>query len=686
MIADVPDALEQRFAALDRRRFRRLLSSSRSRVLRPLARFAEEEIILPTGPAEDLKFRLDRQPFARLLYEQFENPHWYEYAVTGNTQAGKSLLAFAIPCVWKLCECEEDVIVAAPIKEILEDKVRRDILPLIERSRYRNILPRRGGGAKGGIPDRFDFANGTTLKLMSFEGRDKSKASFTCPNLIMTEVNEARAAATSSEGNPLEQIIARATATPRDKRFVVYECTVDFEDGHIWRLVHDIGSAGRLMLPCCKCRAWVCPDRPDLRGWERAETEIEAERLSRWHCPACKEPWDDSERYEMNLQAKLLHKGQSIDDAGKISGELPETRTLGFRFGPVNSTFTPASDLGVKCWKTRQNEDDEVDGEKALCQFYFCNPFRPPGLEVVKIDRQQVEKRTMDYPRGMVPKSTQWITIGADVGKRYSWWVAIAWLMPERFGLVFDYGRITMRYAIDEESKVWVGADETGFENVFDHCVGSWKAEVDQGWPRPDGTTAHYNALWMDSRYQGGDEQDDDVVYSAIKGWRDKRVLPVMGHASTSFRKTKYRLPARDVMKRGNHYDVRWVAKIKSARAHIDCDKWITITQRRYLRARGQPGGLYLFSSKNPREHAVYVKHLEAVLRKRDFVPGKGMRETYSQSRVDDHLGDCTIYASAAAHYCDFRVGDPVKKKAKPGTMVAPILGPGGRPFVASQR
>jgi phage terminase large subunit GpA-like protein len=675
------------FGETDRQFVReQFLVPSKSRRVRSIAEWAEDEIIIPTGPFEGLKFKMDRQPVAHLLYNEFNNPHFQEYSVVGSTQTGKSFLGFALPVCWLLCEKKEDVIIAAPTKEILADKVKRDIYPILEASKYADIIPTKGGGSKGGIPDRIDMRNGTVLKLMSFEGGDKSKASFTCSNIIMTEVDGSKAQTTSQEANPIEQIKARARATEREKRFVMYECTVSTESGNIWQLYSKQGSEAHIMLKCPYCNEWSRPDRPDLKGWEKATSEIEAERMGAWHCPKCDHAWTEADRKKANLNAKLMHRGQRME-GDEVVGDLPPTRTLGFRFSAVNNLFLPAKDIAVDCWNVMQDEDD-LDGEKKLTQFVFALPYEPPGLDLVKMDRDKVEKRQLSYPKGSPPRDTKWITIGLDVGKFDCHWTAIAWLIPRRVGLIMDYGKIRLRMHLKREDR-WVNANDVGFDQVFTYCMNEWKGAVDGGWPDSTGLVYDFDALWIDSRYQG-DDPDLPVVYNWIKSTGDKRVLPIMGHSKNAFKRSNYRSinpTAKDLVKRGHMYDIRYIADINMHRGHIDSDGWKTIVQRCILRDEESEGALMLYSSVNPREHATFVKHLDAEVRERRFEPGKGEIEEWVVKREANHFLDSTVYACAAGHHAGFRTSvhnEPKRRKMRAARRT--VSGPGGQAFVATQR
>src|SRR3972149_10057010 len=86
-------------------------------------------------------------------------------------------------------------------------------MPLIESSRYRELLPRRGTGSKGGKTLRRDFLNGATLRYMSGGGSDKSRAGFTSRVVVITETDGMdQPSATSRESDKIKQLEARTRA------------------------------------------------------------------------------------------------------------------------------------------------------------------------------------------------------------------------------------------------------------------------------------------------------------------------------------------------------------------------------------------------------------------------------------------------------------------------------------------
>src|SRR4051812_43022676 len=107
---------------------KRVAQNIRAPRLRTMREFAEQEIVVPTGPFAGLRFNCARQPFTRLWFEQIESGRWRRVATTGPSQTGKTLLAFVIPTLYHLFEVAETVIIGLPSLDIAGDKWTDDIL------------------------------------------------------------------------------------------------------------------------------------------------------------------------------------------------------------------------------------------------------------------------------------------------------------------------------------------------------------------------------------------------------------------------------------------------------------------------------------------------------------------------------------------------------------------------------
>src|SRR6188768_2226308 len=138
------------------------LGQARARRLRTMRQFAEQEIVIPEGPFQGRKFRCARQPYTGLWFDAVDSGCWNRHVATGPTQSGKTLSCFVIPMLYHLFELGETVICGLPDMDMAGDKWRESILPVIERSKYRRLLPRSGGGSRGGRVESVLFGNGAT--------------------------------------------------------------------------------------------------------------------------------------------------------------------------------------------------------------------------------------------------------------------------------------------------------------------------------------------------------------------------------------------------------------------------------------------------------------------------------------------------------------------------------------------
>ena len=354
------------------RELTRFLSQARPQPLRSMRQFAEEEIIIPDGPFQGRHFRCHRQPYTGLWFDAVDSGCWSRHVATGPTQSGKTLACFVIPIVYHLFEVGETVICGLPDMDMAADKWREDLLPVIEQSRYRELLPKRGGGSRGGRVETIQFRNGATLKYMSGGGGDKSRAGYTSRVVAVTETDGMdQPGGTSRESDKITQLEARTRAYGSRKR-IYLECTVSTEEGRTWQ-EYKSGTQSSILLPCPHCRAWVAPEREHFVGWQGADSQAAARASGAFSCPECGEFWTAEQRIEANRQGKLIHRGQSIGADGQVTGAPPATDTLGFRWSAVNNLFLAPGDIAADEWRASRSADEE-NAEREMRQFVWCLP------------------------------------------------------------------------------------------------------------------------------------------------------------------------------------------------------------------------------------------------------------------------------------------------------------------------
>jgi hypothetical protein len=466
-----------------------MLGAARTPRLRTHRQFAEQEITLPnTGPRGGRKWKATFQPYSAIWLNALGDRQFNRFAATGPSQSGKTLQCHVIPVMYHLFERRENVIAFSPSMEICEQKWLIDMLPTLQLSRFDQYLPKRGGGAKGGFDELIRFDNGTYLKFMTGGGGDKNKSAITAKVACGTEVDGmAEGSSTSVESTPLNQIAARLRS--HGSRAVMYlECTVSVEKGIIWQELQK-GTCSRIVLQCVHCSEWVTPEREDFIGWENAENEIVAEGLGKFFCPDCGGAWTPEQRKAANQTAKLVHKGQTIDRHGTISGPVPETRTFGFRWSVVNNMFAEESTIGAEEWKAARNPDRDA-AEKERCQFVWAIPFQAEK-DSIELTESMIASRLSGIERYTVPNDTETLVVKIDLHSRRHYYGVMA-TSPNRVRSFVDYDIIPTPF---EDETTRTDAMRAGLEIIE-------KRLADTEWKRENGSSIDLDLIVCDAGYE----------------------------------------------------------------------------------------------------------------------------------------------------------------------------------------
>lgn len=423
-----------------------LVTNARRKAARTLREFAEQEIIVPDGEFEGQPFRISRQPYVGLLYDEIDSGQWSEFTITGPSQSGKTLCAFIVPTIYHLMELRDKSIVGLPDAEMSSDKWSIDIKPVMERSGFSHLLPTTGGGSRGGSKvTSVNFINGVVLRFMTGGGGDKSRAGFTARVLLITETDGMdEAGEASREADKISQLQARQRSWPRRRRRTYKECTVSTEAGRTWRDYTLNSTCSKIMTPCIHCAVHVMVEREHLIGWQDAKTMGEAMRNATFVCPNCAEPITPHQQRVMNENAVLVHGDQTVNAAGQVEGPMPDTDHLGFRWSAFNNLFLTAADHAADEWRAAQfapNTEARINAEKELRQFIWCIPADSDQEELVELKVPELMLRTgrqrivrpgitqpdqanaehwigevgRGYRRGVIPSHHEFLTIGADI-------------------------------------------------------------------------------------------------------------------------------------------------------------------------------------------------------------------------------------------------------------------------------
>lgn len=622
---------------------RELLSAFRRPIYRTMRAFAEEEIVIPTGPFANQKFRCDRQPFTNLWFQAVDDPRWREIVATGPSQTGKTLLCFVLPILYHLFELRQDVIAAVPMLDMVADKWYRDIEPVLSKTRYAAMIPALGAGSRGGRVTSIRFSNGTTLRFLTAGGTDKARAGFTAPIVCMTETDgfDLRTS-TSAEADKITQIEARVRAFQADANWRIYkECTLTTERGHTWRRFTE-GSASQIQLPCKHCQAFVMPAREDFTGWQNTPNELDAMDAAAFHCPACGEVWTEEDRLASNMRAMLIHRGQSVEN-GQVIGDVPRTVTLGFRWSAVNNMLLSTASLARDEWNAAKS-DDEDNEERRMCQFVWAVPYVPKDTQSVLLSIENIVSKCVATPRGTIPADA-YVTIGIDVNKSVLHWTAIAW-QRDQSGVVIDYGRTGCK------------AQEIGFAYAIQESLRSLHQRLGSTWTAND-----YTSVYVDSRWE------TSAVVAAIKSLADRRWRPFFGLGQGHWSKRTYTHPSQHSKSDIWIGDRCYERVLKNQRAigiFADANFWKTWLHQRIALDAESDGSLKLFNSMEAGEHITFAKHLTAEREVQSFERGIGYLKRWEAIRSSNHWLDSTYMACVGGHrYATKLPPAPVPQQAR---------------------
>jgi len=501
------------------------LDAMRPRRLRSFLQFAEDEVVLARGPRDGWHFDADYVPWTAIVLREFDNPWWWWRLGMGSVQAGKTLIFFVIPALYHLFEIGESVILAAPSMDLVMARYEIDILPVIQRTRYRELLPTSGSGSRGGRAESVRFRNGARLIFMSGGGKDVKRSSHTARVVLLTESDKMDAAGeTSRETAPPFQLLARSTAY--GERALFYgECTVSIEAGFIYQQASVGGSGSRIYLRCPACRKHVYPDRDHFVGWREATSELEAGALARYACNSCGALWDEAARQKALRNPLLLHRGQEISPKGKAVGDLPQTHRLGVEWTWLASPMTTMAIIGMMEWNAVRAVTDDLD--KDLTQFRWTMPWKE-DMQVRELSTRFLAQHTGEFhfdplrdldpelPHAALPEGPEFWTCSIDVQLKRLYLMIDGW--------DFDLTRWSTH---------WRVLDILEEEARYDPTEDELRAALDKAWAL---SFERYNceSLWIDAGFRAG-----NLPEHVILKWCHEHDFcnPLVGRSATEYAK-----------------------------------------------------------------------------------------------------------------------------------------------------
>lgn len=619
--------------------------------------FAEQELVLATGPMRGQRFRSDYMPWTRQVLQEFDRGYYRRFFASGPVQSGKTLLFFILPILYHLFECGEAVIVGVPKVDMAQGIWDERILPAILASRYATLLPRRGAGSKGGKFLAIRFANGAVLRFMGAGGGDAQRSSHTARVIVLTEIDKMDEAGDHSrEADPVTQIEARSRSFG-DLARIFGECTMSTSYGRIHQEVAEFGTDSRIYVPCPKCAQYVTCERKDFSGWQDAKDLVEARARGHFSCPSCAVEWSEVDRSEALKRPLIVARGQTVTASGDVDGPAPATNTWGFRWNAMQNALVSMGDIAES--EFRAERSGRPEEAKALMQFTWAEPYEEKMTDLSGLTRDIIFGKITGHPRGIIPDGISKLTLAIDPGLYRCWWILIGW-RTDASGHVIDYGAIEVPQGRQADPLAILAALRTFRDDTVKRGWGLAQPPAQgEGRPTDPVPSRQPDLILVDSGYQ------KDIIYQFVKESGQPRYLASKG-LGTGRDQQGWRAPAESNEKKqvGNE----WLIALQPGGirlAELHSDHWKAVVHEGLGTAPGGPGSIALFSAQ-VRDHLSFARQITAERREEEFVPGKGSRIFWNRLWKDNHYLDVTSYARAAADMLGIRLVRPTPAAPRP--------------------
>ncbi len=339
----------------------RVLARAKKRRRPPTYREFAKTIALPAGPLKGHPYDPSSDPCQSYLIDQMDSGKWERFYVCAPPQfGGKTLVGVLCPSLRNAIALRLPVGYGLPTLQDLDKAWAEKLRPALLKSGYEDHLPKSGPGAKGGRSHTLQFyepITGETEGMLVFLAGGAYGS--TVAAAIVDEVDQFR----TGDGTPLwgalEDIFNRANAYGRKALRIAVGTIENDTQSIILPLVEEQGTGTRPWPKCPHCGTYqrftwdqVAYDATD-EGSARASVRIA--------CNNCGSALTEDDRKRAVKACKFVHRGQSIDAAGNLVGDVPRTSALGLIWTALDSSLTDLRDIAVEHLRARAQLEAHQD-------------------------------------------------------------------------------------------------------------------------------------------------------------------------------------------------------------------------------------------------------------------------------------------------------------------------------------
>ena len=403
------------------------------------------------------------------------------------------------------------------------------------------------------------------------------------------------------EADPIS-LAKKRTTTFRGLRKILYVSTPTLNTGNIWKQLQSCNVIYRYYVPCPKCGHYQKLEFENIK-WDSNDIEIIRD-TAYYECEKCGYHIEELKKND------IIAKGKWVED--EINSK--KRRKIGFHLSALYSPFVSFGEIAAEFLEAK-------DDPAKLMDFVNSRLAQPWAETIERKNEDDILKLRVNYEPGIIPKDTVALTMGIDTQKDGFYYVVHAWAN--------DYTTLMTRYgyvATKDELAAIIFQSRYKVDGL-DLQIPIIRAFMDSGGNR----TAE---VYEFCRQFGGD------ILIPIKGMSIRSGVPQKEGIIDKYPDTNKPIPG----------GLRLVS--------IDTEYYKDAIYRKMQIEDGKRGRWNVHNEIKPD----YIVQMTAE-EKRRIRNGNKYVEKWVQTRKDNHLLDCSVYAFAAADHIGVRFMQEVTKK-----------------------
>lgn len=397
------------------------------------SQWAERYRVLPPSlAAEAGPWRNDRTPYLIDIMDAVLDPHVAVIVVLKAAQVGFSECLRNLLGYW-IDQDPGPAMLVMPSEASAREQVEERIRPLI------HDTPQVSQHLTGDPNDvklsavRFDSMTIYT----GWAGSPQALATRPIRYLVCDEVDKFPSFA-GKEADPISLALKRLTTYGHRAKAIIGS-TPTTRHGAIWKWWEAAGTKLDYATPCPHCGEYqVIPwqqikwDKVDGTRTHAADT-IVRKALGYVECRHCKRRIVESHKAAMLRRGRWITEGQTVQADGTVTGDRPQSRTVGFRLPAILSPWVSYSQLAGE-WLA-------CDGDPGRAMDFRNSRLAEPFEELASTTKPSSirDRAAKAPPSKIVPQWAEATIATADTQKDHWYWVLRSWSKGMRSQLV-DFG------------------------------------------------------------------------------------------------------------------------------------------------------------------------------------------------------------------------------------------------------